>query len=118
MFKTVFLVLCCSHLLTFTNSTTPKPTDFGQVYYVSTTGNDNNSGDENSPFLTLNGARNAIRNLKQSNNGLLPNGGVLVYVREGTYSPSLDNYQEPLLSLETQDAGTITTPIVYKSKLN
>lgn len=76
-------------------------------YYVSPEGNDQNSGTQQEPFGTLEGARNAIRTLKSSSS--LPAGGVTVYLREGTYNMSSS------FELTAEDSGTESSPIIYKA---
>jgi len=75
-------------------------------YYVSTTGNDNNPGTSDQPFLTIERARDKIRELKQA--GLL-NKPVNINVKSGTY-----NFTKPL-EFKTEDSGTTSTPITYQS---
>ncbi|SFD52714.1 Right handed beta helix region [Paenibacillus catalpae] len=79
----------------------------GTVFYVSPNGSDSNSGSEEAPFLTLEKARDAIRQLKQSPG--LPDGGVTVYLRGGTYN------RTGSFLLEEQDSGTADKPITYKA---
>ncbi|MNO46430.1 hypothetical protein D3C76_367170 [compost metagenome] len=77
------------------------------VYYVSENGSDSNSGTKESPFLTLEKARDAIRQLKQGAG--LPDGGVTVYLRGGIYE------RTGSFLLEEQDSGTADKPITYKA---
>ncbi|OKP97146.1 OmpL47-type beta-barrel domain-containing protein [Paenibacillus sp. P46E] len=77
------------------------------VYYVSENGSDSNPGTEGSPFLTLEKARDAIRQLKQG--GGLPEGGVTVYLRGGIYN------RTGSFLLEEQDSGTADKPVTYKA---
>src|SRR3989442_242178 len=87
----------------------------GVTFHVSTLGSDAWSGRSASPktdksdgpFATLERARDAIRGLKQK--GKLPNGGVTVSVRAGTYVRS-QSFQ-----LTEQDSGTPDAPIVYRA---
>ncbi|TLS48943.1 hypothetical protein FE782_27785 [Paenibacillus antri] len=79
----------------------------GATIYVSPDGSDSNSGAENDPLRTLEGARDAIRALKSD--GGLPAGGVTVLLREGTYE-RLDTFE-----LTAEDSGTAEAPIVYRS---
>ncbi|GKX28009.1 hypothetical protein SH1V18_04890 [Vallitalea longa] len=76
-------------------------------FYVSPDGNDNNSGTQQDPFGTLEGARNAIRALKSTSS--LPAGGVTVYLREGTYN------RDSSFELTAEDSGTEDSPITYKA---
>ncbi len=77
----------------------PEPTDL----YISTDGNDANSGTEASPFATLEGARDAIRA------GGLSANGVNVYLRGGSYRLN------STFSLTSQDSGVEGHPIVYRA---
>ncbi|ACT02807.1 Ig-like domain-containing protein [Paenibacillus sp. JDR-2] len=79
----------------------------GAVFFVSPNGSDSNSGTLESPFLTLEKARDAVRQLKQSSG--LPGGGVTVYLRGGVYNRT-GSFQ-----LEEQDSGTADNPITYKA---
>jgi hypothetical protein len=76
------------------------------AYYVSPDGDDGNPGTLAAPFATVAGARDAIRSLKAAL-GELPEGGVTVYLRGGTY-----HLTEPLVFSE-QDSGTALAPVVY-----
>lgn len=51
--------------------------------YVSPGGSDSNDGSEVSPFATIAAAKAAIRKMNEA--GSLPEGGVTVYLREGTH---------------------------------
>ncbi|MGG1554212.1 Ig-like domain-containing protein [Paenibacillus ferrarius] len=79
----------------------------GAIFYVSNNGSDSNSGTQASPFQTLEKARDAIRQLKQTSG--LPEGGVTVYLRGGNYS-RLSSFL-----LGEQDSGTADKPITYKA---
>jgi len=79
----------------------------GMFFYVAPNGSDSNSGAEAAPFLTLEKARDAIRQLKQGTE--LPDGGVTVYLRGGIYSRT-GSFQ-----LTDQDSGTADKPITYKA---
>ena len=73
------------------------------TYYVAATGADSNSGTEASPFATLQRARDEIRSQG------LPTGGVIVYLRGGSYQLTAS------FSLSSQDSGTSTKPVVYQA---
>lgn len=75
--------------------------------YVSEYGNDASSGEKETPIKTLQGAQNKIRELKK--NGQIAENGVVVYVREGTYSMT-----ESMMMTE-EDSGTKQQPITYRS---
>jgi len=78
-------------------------------FTVAIGGNDANPGTEAQPFATLERARDAIRAIKK--NGALPDGGVTVDVRGGTYSLA-----QPF-KLTDADGGTSNAPIVYRAHL-
>jgi hypothetical protein len=86
----------------------------GLTLHVATNGNDQWSGriaepkDGDGPFLTLERARDAIRQLKKEKG--LPAGGVTVEVHGGSYA-----LQRPL-ELTAEDSGTENAPIVYQAK--
>ena len=80
----------------------------GTEYYVSTEGNDKNPGTQTQPFATLRRARNAVRELKKSED--LPKGGVTVWIQAGTY------YVNESLTLSDEDSGTERAPIVYRGQ--
>ncbi|WP_438445432.1 Ig-like domain-containing protein [Gorillibacterium sp. sgz5001074] len=81
--------------------------DPGAVFVVSNNGSDSNPGTVEAPFQTLEKARDAIRQLKQGAG--LPQGGVTVYLRGGTYNRSAS------FLLEEQDSGTADKPIHYRA---
>lgn len=74
------------------------------LLYIATDGDDSNDGSIENPLLTLQAARNKIRQMKQTGN--YPK-GYTVYVRGGTY-----NISESFI-LEEQDSGTDEAPIMY-----
>lgn len=80
------------------------------VFYVAPDGNDANDGSIGSPFATIKGARDAVRAYKAENG--LPEGGITVYFRGGTY-----NITEKT-DFEEQDSGTAESPITYKAYPN
>lgn len=73
--------------------------------YVATNGNDSNDGSEGSPFATLKKAQETIRSMNSS--GSLPEGGVTVYMRGGTY------YMDEGLTLTAEDSGKEGSVITY-----
>ncbi|MFB7891997.1 Ig-like domain-containing protein [Microbacterium sp. NPDC056044] len=75
--------------------------------YVATDGDDGADGTIDAPLRTLEGARDAIRTLKASSG--LPDGGVTVSLRGGTYS------RTAAFELGAGDSGTAEAPIVYRS---
>ncbi|MBE7042697.1 MAG: hypothetical protein E7399_04285 [Ruminococcaceae bacterium] len=83
-----------------------QPQVFSELY-VSLDGNDENDGSIDAPFATLEKARDTIRQLK--NEECIPDGGITVYVREGTY------YPQASFKLTTEDSGTKEKPITYSA---
>ncbi|GAA2856759.1 hypothetical protein GCM10010517_15040 [Streptosporangium fragile] len=83
------------------------PRQPGAALYVAPDGNDSNNGTRGRPLRTLEGARDAIRKLKDRRG--LPPRGVTVYLREGTYERTAS------FTLDQQDSGTAKAPIVYRS---
>ncbi|MEC0090013.1 right-handed parallel beta-helix repeat-containing protein [Paenibacillus macquariensis] len=95
--------------MTITTFAAPvKANAAGTELYVSLTGSDETGdGTIGSPFATLEGAREAIRELKSK--GQLPNGGVTVYLRGGVYP------RNQSFVLNEEDSGTDEAPIVYRA---
>lgn len=79
----------------------------GAAFYVSPTGNDAGPGSLAAPFRTLSKAQDVVRQLKKSKG--LPEGGVTVYLTQGTHTVS-----SPIV-LGPQDSGEPGKPIVYRS---
>lgn len=77
------------------------------ILFVSTDGNDANSGTIDSPFKTPEAARDKIRELKKEGN--LGKDGAVVYFREGNYN------QLNIFELNEQDSGTPDAPICYRA---
>ena len=86
-----------------------------KTFYVSPAGNDRWSGlkaepasdRSDGPFATLERAREAVRSLKQT--GGLPEGGVTVRLRGGSYQRS------SAFSLTAEDGGTSKAPILWRA---
>ncbi len=84
------------------------------TFYVATSGNDSWSGkiaapkDGDGPFLTLQRARDAVRELKKTKG--LPKGGVVVELLGGVYELAAP------LALSGEDSGEVGSPIVYQSR--
>lgn len=76
-------------------------------FFVALDGDDESDGSEEHPFATLERARDAIREYNAT--GVLPAGGVTVYLRGGTY------YIDQSFTLGAQDSGTADSPIVYRN---
>ena len=75
--------------------------------YVAPNGSDNNDGSENSPFATVQKAKETIRNMNAANS--LPEGGVTVYLRGGTY------YIDEGMTFTKEDSGKEGSMITYTS---
>jgi hypothetical protein len=80
------------------------------MFHVAPTGKDTADGSEENPFRTLEKARNAVRELKKSRGGTLPEGGVRVMIGGGSYPV------EQRLTLTPEDSGTAKAPVVYQAK--
>ena len=76
-----------------------------RTYTVAPDGHDGNPGTEARPFATLEGARDAIRRLKQTSE--LPAGGIEVELRQGVYELA-----QPFVLL-ADDSGRPDAPITY-----
>jgi hypothetical protein len=71
-------------------------------FYVAPSGNDANPGTKDRPFVTLERARDAVRQVRSSTKG-----PVSVFLRGGTY------YLEDPLLLGPEDSGAADSPITY-----
>lgn len=76
-------------------------------YFLAPDGADANSGTEEAPFLTLERARDAVRERKR--NGTLPEGGLTVWLRGGDYVRS------ETFELTAEDSGTAEAPIAWRA---
>ncbi len=76
--------------------------------HVAVDGDDTNRGTKDSPFTTIERARDEIRALKAR--GPLSDGGVTVLIGDGEYKVA-DTFQ-----LTQQDSGTEDAPIVYRAE--
>lgn len=74
--------------------------------FVALDGSDENDGSLEEPYATVEKARDTIRDWKA--NGLIPEGGVTVYIRGGLYHLS------QTFELTEEDSGTADMPIVYR----
>ncbi|MDE2828850.1 MAG: PDZ domain-containing protein [Gemmatimonadota bacterium] len=74
----------------------------GQTLFVSSKGDDRNSGTEEQPLATLKRAQEVVRACKQ-------NGPITVCLRQGTY------YLNETLIFGAEDSGTKDAPIVYRA---
>lgn len=70
----------------------------GTQYFVSTSGNDNNSGSSTNPFATLPKCKNAMK------------AGDVCYVKDGASATVVDNYSA---ALELETSGTAGNPIAF-----
>jgi hypothetical protein len=79
---------------------------YGAEIVVAPGGSDAAAGDLAHPFASLTRARDAIRALPDA--GGLPKGGVVVWLRGGTYALS------STFALTAADSGTTDAPVVYR----
>lgn len=79
-------------------------------FYVAPKGSDKNSGTKSNPFLTLERARDAVRELKHA--GTIPKNGLTVWLRAG------DVVRTNALELTQADSGTAEGPIVWRAYPN
>ena len=71
-------------------------------YFVSPYGSDNNAGTIDSPFKTLEKARDTIRTIEKNND-------IYIYLREGDY------YMSESFSLDSQDSGNSSGTVTYSA---
>ncbi len=71
-------------------------------------GSDSNDGTREQPFATLARARDAVRELKAKRHGVLPEGGVTVWLHGGRYQLA------ETFVLGPEDSGTDGAPVVYR----
>lgn len=95
------LTMACSAFAMPGTVSALETSDTAKYYYVAQNGDDGNDGSEAAPFKTLEAARDKIRAEG------VPQGGVTVYVREGTYTRT-----EPF-TLSEEDSGTAESPVIY-----
>lgn len=101
------LLLLSSPVVTVGADVQRETQNTGVVFYVATDGSDSNAGTLESPFQTLEKARDAIRQLKSSDG--LPEGGITVYLREGIYE------RTESFELREQDSGEAGKVIKYQA---
>ena len=83
-------------------------TDLEQtILYVSPSGNNSNDGSFDTPFLTIEKARDTMREMKK--NGTIGADGAVVYLKEGTYGIS------ETITFSAEDSGTASAPITYRA---
>lgn len=75
--------------------------------YVAVDGSDDNIGSIDAPFATFERARDEIRKIKSESG--LPEGGICVYFRGGTYN-RIHSFE-----LTAEDSGTENSPITYRA---
>lgn len=80
----------------------PSPGDLTQSIFVSTAGDDQNSGTISRPLRTFQAAQSAVRELKKHNSGTIS-----VYFRAGTY------YLPNTIVFTQEDSGEAGAPIIY-----
>ena len=100
------VLLCCA------TGFAASSAESSATFYVAASGNDawsgklpeSNANRTDGPFRSLQRARDVVRELKRKE---LPEGGITVLVRGGTY------YLPEPLQFAPEDSGTETSPIVY-----
>ena len=80
------------------------------VLHVSPAGSDANPGTVERPLATPQGARDAVRALRERDGGRLPAGGAVIEFADGVW-----RFAEPL-KLEKADSGTPDAPVVWRAK--
>ena len=80
------------------------------AFYVATEGDDANPGTLNKPFASLAKARDQIRRWKRAEG--LPDGGVTVWIRGGSYRV------EDTFELTQEDSGAKDSPVIYRAYQN
>ena len=94
---------CCCCAAGVISSTPVEGTSLSTEYYIATNGNDSAAGTLEAPWKSVEKARDVIRSLA------LPDGGVTVWIRGGTYTV------EETIVFDERDSGTSTNPITYKA---
>ena len=84
--------------------------NYGKEFFVSPNGSDNNLGTKDSPFFSLEKARDSVRAYKNSQG--LPAGGIVIWLRKGTYSLN------KIFRLTEKDSGEDGKPIAYRAYKN
>ncbi len=77
-----------------------------QEFYVAKNGSDNNPGTKEKPFLTLQAAKNAVREYKKN---IADIAKIIIWIREGKY------YLNETFRLDERDSGNEKLRIEYKS---
>ena len=78
----------------------------GRDLYVSPGGSDDNPGVKERPFATIQRAQEEVRRIKEAG---MPEGGINVYLGEGSY------FLSKPLRFSQEDSGAETSPVVYRS---
>ena len=97
-------------LIVFNIGCSNEPGDSIQLvgeFFISTNGNDNNIGTIESPFATLEKARDEIRVRRA--NSTLEDGPITVWLRGGNY------YRTTSFNLTSKDSTTVGSPITYSA---
>ncbi|MBE7040651.1 MAG: hypothetical protein E7400_01645 [Ruminococcaceae bacterium] len=95
------IVILTAALPCFAQGSVPEP---WKTFYVSTEGNDDGTGTENDPFLTITRARDEVRKFNQDMQG-----DICVYLRGGVYR------QADTLTFAPEDSGSNGYYIRYMS---
>lgn len=77
----------------------------GICFYVDINASQNGSGSKDSPFNTINSAKEAVREIIKSEE--YPNGGITVYLRGGKY------FSEDTLVFDKYDSGSNEAPVKW-----
>lgn len=107
MKKTAAILLSISILGSLSVSVNAARGEDVTVIYVATNGSDSGEGTKDSPFATLEKARDYLRELKK--HGGIGTDGAVVYIREGQYQ------RKKGFTLTAEDSGTETAPIVWRA---
>ena len=109
--KKIISVICVCCMMFSANISAFAENEKPLEIFVSLNGDDEKGdGSYAAPFATPKRARDEIRSIKEESG--LPDGGVVVNIREGTY------YIKEALSLTASDSGEENKPIVYRAYLN
>lgn len=107
MKKVITCLLMLTLMVSMAGPLTIYSEDSMMTYYVSVTGDDNNTGTKDSPFKTLIKAQRTVQELDE-----LPDGGVTIYLREGVYQ------MDYTLKFYRNNSGTEASPITYENYNN
>src|ERR1035437_7065313 len=91
------------------NKTEDSFTNKPIVFYIAANGSSTNKGSKTHPFLSLEDAKKAIRQLKKNNK---LHGGVTVWLREGVFE------LPESFSLQEEDSGTENGPVIFSAYPN